>query len=544
MKTLRKLSLPIVCFVLNTLCVLLCGCDRDQDEHIDDFSEIDFVDKNDVLEMNQISEVTLELDLPSNFSNDMFLDLKVEIVPAESIVETELRTAWKVQLIAPKYDSQDKMIKNASVRITPATGADLTDKQRQATLKVKYKNGVIQKNVETSSVPTAICLNESVHDWSNILLMKQGSMFFYKDQDGESPANVVFFSKESPTYSYVELNEDGMPSKIVIEDCIILISNYRNNKFDVATINQSNEINVFKGIEYVETNARNPLFTRYGNLPDKVISAVSAIGTVATILSTSAVILATFSVGITAASVIAGIACIAFAAVLAYSAIVDIYNSWVAPAPEDMLHYAGIIGFFSMREGFDVALFALGKINSFLVDKIGIIDRAIELISGQVEIAPLNRWMTPSERMYKFDENPCPAGYKKASIADYKELFSHINMWDHLTLRAVFTANPYAATGYLFGPSMEAIKNAKELIYFELDRDPNGCYFLSNGGYVPKGEGPIQDNWCGYYWTSDHVVDEYGNNSTTEGYCLYFSSGEQKLIPLNKKSWCKVRCVK
>ncbi len=198
-------------------------------------------------------------------------------------------------------------------------------------------------------------LDQEYESWSDILLSKSGDSFFVQS-DGDLVKSMVYADVDNQNTAYVEFNEDQYPSLMLIDDYVFIFSNYRNGLVDITLINGDEEIGTFFNVEYNIDNFAISASTKATAI-ETVFGIKNVISSVASIAGASTTILASIAaaplIG-TGAAVVIGVSALTYASATAYSMIVDSYDLWVAPAPEDMVAVSDIIGIVSLKDKSDV----------------------------------------------------------------------------------------------------------------------------------------------------------------------------------------------
>ncbi len=88
----------------------------------------------------------------------------------------------------------------------------------------------------------------SYTDWDYWVVGKLGD-YFFTEMDGSS-VKTIFFKPEVDQDGYpIFLDENSLPTKVVIDQYIFLIGNHRNTKFDVSIISPDGTHEIIKDIE-------------------------------------------------------------------------------------------------------------------------------------------------------------------------------------------------------------------------------------------------------------------------------------------------------
>ena len=124
-----------------------------------------------------------------------------------------------------------------------------------------YGNQVSFKTDELNTAVVDVSLNKK---WDYWVIGKDGSNYYVKLINNR-PAYSYFQFDPQKTGYYVTFNEFGLPSEMVIQNYVLLFSNYRSNLVDVAVVSPNGDVNIQRD---VKGNINLDLFYRKSLLTD------------------------------------------------------------------------------------------------------------------------------------------------------------------------------------------------------------------------------------------------------------------------------------
>lgn len=217
-------------------------------------TDIIFSDGDSPIQMSQFADKSLTIDFPEGLSKDMYKELNIEISSKETITNSDKTKNWEVKVTDPEFDLNGKMTNKPRINIVPAFGKNLSKNQLEANIEVSITNrhgmkSTTKRAIRLDKYPEMMAL-PTEDDGSGIIQSKNGDLFHYSQEKQSEEANMMLLNEKTKKPIYIEYNSEKLPSTIIFEDNIFVVSNYKDGNFDLAHITKDREIKILRKINY------------------------------------------------------------------------------------------------------------------------------------------------------------------------------------------------------------------------------------------------------------------------------------------------------